>query len=175
MRPSSLCDGNSFFDKTTIGVGSIQRCYLTSIGNPIVEIRQSYDRLISTMGFPTLIRWHIYIEPGPMLSGSGIYQALTSWIGPLVLSCDWPTAVIVQQGHGSNVSIGDKQISLVQDCSISSPLAMEMLQSCTNSLTWSPNVVLMLHVCSWCDCCKLLRCPQDDVKTAIPSKCWLYD
>ena len=36
-----------------------------SIGNPIVEIRLSYDRLIFTMGFPILVRWHLYIESGP--------------------------------------------------------------------------------------------------------------
>ena len=34
------------------------------IGNPIVEIRRSYDRLISTTGFPILVR-HLYIESGP--------------------------------------------------------------------------------------------------------------
>ena len=33
-------------------------------GNPIVEIRGSYSRLISTMGFPILVRWHLYIESG---------------------------------------------------------------------------------------------------------------
>ena len=38
---------------------------LTSIGNPIVEIRRSYDRLISTMGFPILVRRRLYIESGP--------------------------------------------------------------------------------------------------------------
>ena len=38
---------------------------LTSIGNSIVEIRRSYDRLISTMGFPILVRCHLYIESGP--------------------------------------------------------------------------------------------------------------
>ena len=41
------------------------KCHLTSIGNPIVEIRRSYDRLISTMGFPILVRRHLYIESGP--------------------------------------------------------------------------------------------------------------
>ena len=39
-----------------------------SKGNPIVEIRRSYDRLISTMGFPILVRWHLYIESFPGLS-----------------------------------------------------------------------------------------------------------
>ena len=44
-----------------LGPDSIWRLCLTSIGNPIVEIRRSYDRLISTMGFPILVRY-LYIE-----------------------------------------------------------------------------------------------------------------
>ena len=47
------------------GPDSIKRCHLTSIGNPIVEIGRSYDRLISPMGFPILVRWHLYIESRP--------------------------------------------------------------------------------------------------------------
>ena len=43
---------------------SIYRCLLSNTGNPIVEIRRSKD-LISTMGFPILVRWHLYIEPAP--------------------------------------------------------------------------------------------------------------
>ena len=49
----------------TLGADSIKRCLLTSIWNPIVEIRRSYDRLISTMGFPIQVRLHLYIESGP--------------------------------------------------------------------------------------------------------------
>ena len=49
----------------SLGPDSIKRCHLTSIGNPIVEIRRSHDRLISTMGFPILVRRHLYIESGP--------------------------------------------------------------------------------------------------------------
>ena len=30
-----------------------------------MEIRQSYNRLISTVGFPKLVRWHFYMELGP--------------------------------------------------------------------------------------------------------------
>ena len=44
------------------GPGSISRYRLASIGNPIEEKRRSYDRLIPTMGFPILIRRHLYIE-----------------------------------------------------------------------------------------------------------------
>ena len=32
-----------------------------------MEIRRSYDRLISTMGFPILVRWHLCIESGPSI------------------------------------------------------------------------------------------------------------
>ena len=42
------------------GPDSIQICPLAGIGNPIVEIRRSHDRLISTMGFPILVRCHLY-------------------------------------------------------------------------------------------------------------------
>ena len=67
---SYLYNGNSdtwkniFTLKSTQGPDSISRWCLTSVGNPIVEIRRSYDRLISTMGFPILVRWHRYIESG---------------------------------------------------------------------------------------------------------------
>ena len=47
------------------GPDSTQRRRLTSIGNPIVEIRRSYDRLMSTMRFPIVVRRHLYIESGP--------------------------------------------------------------------------------------------------------------
>ena len=50
-----------------LGPDCIYKCHLTSIGNPIVEIRRSYDCLISTMVFPVLIRLHLYIESGPCM------------------------------------------------------------------------------------------------------------
>ena len=61
---------------------SIWRCRLTSIGNPIVEIRRSYDCLISTMGFPILARRCLYIESGPRLSYSNYLSTQTrEWLG----------------------------------------------------------------------------------------------
>ena len=60
-----LANSQSLYLGPRLGPDSIKRCHLTSIGNPIVEIRRSYDRLISTMGFPILVRWHLYIESGP--------------------------------------------------------------------------------------------------------------
>ena len=58
LRPSYLHNGISYTDEMT-------SLYWISIGNPIVEKRRSYDCLISTMGFPILIKWHLYIESGP--------------------------------------------------------------------------------------------------------------
>ena len=57
-----------------LGPDSIKRCHLTSIGNPIVEIRRSYDRLISTMEFPIPVRRHLYIESGPWTKMIGWIQ-----------------------------------------------------------------------------------------------------
>ena len=54
-----------------LGPDSIYRWHLTSIGNPIVNIRRSYDRLISTMRFPILVRWHHYIESEPWWGHAG--------------------------------------------------------------------------------------------------------
>ena len=54
--------GKEWSAQCNLGADSIKIYHLTSIGNPIVEIRRSYDRLISTMGFPILVRWHLYIE-----------------------------------------------------------------------------------------------------------------
>ena len=38
---------------------------LTSIGNPIAEIRRKYDRLHSTVGFPILIKLHFLLNQAP--------------------------------------------------------------------------------------------------------------
>ena len=47
-----------------------------------MEIRRSYDRLTSTMGFPILVRWHLYIESGPRALFSVRYQNtyMTLWL-----------------------------------------------------------------------------------------------
>ena len=39
-------------------------------------IRRTYDHLISIMGFPILVRWHIYIESGPCSQVTPHYTAL---------------------------------------------------------------------------------------------------
>ena len=52
-------------------------CHLTSKRNPIVEIRRSFDCLISTMGFTILVRWHLYIESGPWFRN---ITDISSWI-----------------------------------------------------------------------------------------------
>ena len=49
--------------KTSWPLFHIIRCRLTSTRNPIVEIRRSWNRLISTMGFSILVRRHLFTEP----------------------------------------------------------------------------------------------------------------
>ena len=56
---------NLYEDQSPTGPWFNKKYHLTSIGNPMEEIRRSYDRLISTMGFPILVRCHLYIESGP--------------------------------------------------------------------------------------------------------------
>ena len=48
--------------KGNLGSVLIKINQLTRIGIPIVEIRKSWDRLISMMGIPKLVRWHLYTE-----------------------------------------------------------------------------------------------------------------
>ena len=74
-----------------------------------MEIRRSYDRLVSTMGFPILVRWHLYIESGPwwlrntrLCSGPFFSHGSTliiTWLWvefhPASLSEGWPVATKV--------------------------------------------------------------------------------
>ena len=77
-RQAGECLWKIWWRKFTQSPDSIQRWYLTSISNPIVEIRWSYDHLISTMGFPMLVRRHLYIESGPWYN-----NAIALYVKPL--------------------------------------------------------------------------------------------
>ena len=72
-KSSAASDKWYHWRQYVLGPDSVWRQHLTSIGNTIVEIRRLYDRLISKMGFPILVRWHLYIESGPWL----LYQWTT--------------------------------------------------------------------------------------------------
>ena len=50
------------------GADTLWRYHLTSTESPIMEIRWSFDHLICTMGFPILVRQHLYTESGPSWS-----------------------------------------------------------------------------------------------------------
>ena len=56
---------------------NIQICHLTSIGYPIVEIRRSYNRLISIKLFPTVVRRHVHIESKPRMIGTTMCNETT--------------------------------------------------------------------------------------------------
>ena len=82
----------------TQGSESIWRCHLASVGNPIVEIKWSYDHLISTMELPILVRQHIYIESGPRLS-QWSYESLISTLGFPILIRQY---LYIESGPGLN-------------------------------------------------------------------------
>ena len=64
------------------------------MGNLIVEIRRSYDRLISTMGFPILVRRHLYIESGPCCSWVLSMENSRTYYGMLFfIEISWWTTV----------------------------------------------------------------------------------
>ena len=48
-----------------------------------MEITRSYNRLISTMGFPILVTWHLYIKPGP----SSLWSGFTKWNPSMLFQC----------------------------------------------------------------------------------------
>ena len=131
------------------GPDSIQRCHLTSIGNPIVEIRQSYDRLISTLGFPILVRWYLFIESGPRihidLSSMGYceirnqfcHKCLTHW-GCMTHIC---VSKLTITGSDNGLSTGRRQALIWTYAGIllTGPLGKnfsEILIKIYNELTW---------------------------------------
>ena len=48
--------------------------HLISIGNPTMEIRRSYDRLITTMISPILVRRYVYIQSRTWISSVALRQ-----------------------------------------------------------------------------------------------------
>ena len=61
-----------------IGSFSLRRCCLIRLGNPIVDIRQSYDHLIYTLGIFTLVRQHHFINGLVWDCSNSIASALVS-------------------------------------------------------------------------------------------------
>ena len=92
-----------------MGADSIKRCHLTSTGNLIVEIRRSYGRLISTMRFPLLVRWHLYIESGPRVCDINIIGLTKGLISPddtTMLCCRiWSWSPMLCEKHGPRDSV----------------------------------------------------------------------
>ena len=145
-----------------------------------MEIRRSLDRLISTMGFPILVRCHPDIESGSCTHLTvKIYQDTSSNIHIILLhfpllwlcydfffnSCNmfthvfqlwhwnwgkwlpkcwwrnltnnWKTDQFVPIYNRARRNVNHVYIDgLVQDCSNSNALAIEMLQSCTKPMIY---------------------------------------
>ena len=97
MIISNPCD---LFTHSLLGHDSIYKCHLNSIGNPIVEIRRSYNCLISTMGFLILDRRHLWIRAQLLLLALG-------------QSYDWPSAnkvILLVMGKSSLYQTTTNQI-----------------------------------------------------------------
>ena len=73
-----------------------------------MEIRRSHDRLISTMGFPILVRWYLYIESGPRFFSSPLSSPFITFhrlaclgrgaLSSSVLKHSWHTSYTVEVG-----------------------------------------------------------------------------
>ena len=65
-----------------------------------MEIRRSYDRLISTMGLPILVRCHLYIESGPRTRSVCRSQQIgwCGWLPKCKLFLDLWAVYVVHQG-----------------------------------------------------------------------------
>ena len=91
----SIINGSSKISKIRpksilIPVKAQKRCLLTSIGNPIVEIRQSSQ-------WDFLVRWHLYIESGSWLSYPDLLPPHPAhWNGTIPTEA-WPSTPT--QGH----------------------------------------------------------------------------
>ena len=119
------------------------RWHLTSIGNPIVEIRQSYDRLIPTMGFPILVRRHLYIETG---SRSLVPLDLNFMLGSYAFS---PQAAT--DHHGFSMYSGHFTAS-VYCCEKTFYCNDDKITICDINNWSSSNTYVRFINCLWSDC-----------------------
>ena len=108
------------------------------------------------MGIPILVRRHIYIETGPRSFG-GAPLDLAPMSGAcvthscIVPGCSW-VGLIFQKRHVAcemQNFIAFLMSMAWQNCSNSSALAMELLQSCTKPSMWTRSMLILIfdYVC----------------------------
>ena len=116
-----------------------------------MEIRRSYDRLISTMGFPILVRCHLYIESGPSMFVNGEnlntletkfnteLKHVSTWlqVNKLSLKVDKSCFIVFRTVKKSdlevNICINDKRLSRVS--------RVKFLETIIDDkLTWKPHI-----------------------------------
>ena len=95
-------------------------CSLTSIGNLIVEIRQSYDCLISTMRFPLLVKWYLHIESRPCFRPClGLFGSVAA----TNLALNQPTwQVNINNGRGHQLAV-DGNVAADSYCATTQTIA----------------------------------------------------
>ena len=93
---------------------------------PIMEIRWSYDRLISTMGFPILERWHLYIESGPRDPFHKWFESSQSKSRKKCLAFAWK--IMIRSGHNFAYVMTAQLLCHVQNCDLFESLETKLEQ-----------------------------------------------
>ena len=108
-----------------------------------MEIRRSYDRLISTMGFPLLVRWHLYIESGPRCHCVHVMSmpALWNWSR----ECHLGQFPLLNQFRGVAFPLWERKLNVMSQCY--GIYKKETLMSCcklSELMKKYPNVLFLL-------------------------------
>ena len=121
-----------------------------------MEIRRSYDRLISTMEFPILVRRLLYIESGPSnvervsMSPSPCYTCLVCIISALQLWVFISRCVILQL-----LSPELTQLPRIRICWPGSPECLQLLGPCPcyvselRKFTFTPESIYLIQYSSY--------------------------
>ena len=91
-----------------------------------MEIRRSYDRLISTMGFPILVRRHLYIESRPLVTWGLFYKhgltLISTWKGNRLPSKVWDNITHPYPNfNGCTVEVWEWLLLLLCYCDMHAP------------------------------------------------------
>ena len=78
-----------------------------NMGIPMLKIRQLRGRLIFNMGIPTLVRWHLYIEPSHRVIFIWSLILGASW-SSWIKSMTWDEVMIHGVGHTNKLLIYSK-------------------------------------------------------------------
>ena len=117
LKPPYLHNGISYTGKTslywirTLGHVSIWRPSFPGMVIPMVKKRQSWARLIFSMGIPILVRRHLYIETAPWLFMNSAHPSAT-------YMCQWTGLALAYSVRSHNLN----QCSLIVNWTLGNKL-----------------------------------------------------